>query len=74
MNITFEESFKEDIIKNVLEKDINNCGTIIDRDTKEEVLTQKGESINVKNFGGFKNGSEIFIKNDIVSLMDHLDK
>lgn len=50
-------------------KSINSEGFIID-ETGEPVLTPEGETVLAKNFGGLKKGSEIFIKDDLYSLIN----
>jgi len=72
--IIFEGSLREKIIKISLGKDVNEDGDIIDKNTGQEVLNPEGTVVNIDNFGGFENGSEIFIKNDMVSLMDYSNK
>lgn len=72
--IIFQNNIKEEIVKEVLQKDINEEGYIIDKRTQEAVLSSDGSEVNIEDFGGFENGSEIFIKKDIVSLMDYCKK
>ena len=72
--IIFDTNLKEDIIKKALKKDINEEGNIVDKETKEEVLSPEGTPVNYEDLGVFENSSEVFIKNDIVSLMDYLNK
>lgn len=67
--ITFDNSVKEDIL-DVFEKDVNNQGAIIEKDNPDqEVLSFDGQEISIDEFGGIKKGSEVFIKNDLISLM-----
>jgi len=51
-------------------KSINEYGLIIESSTGEIVLTPEGEEIEARNFGGLKKGSEIFIKDDLYSIMN----
>lgn len=51
-------------------KKINEDGFIIEAATGELVLTPEGEEIEAKNFAGIKKGSEIFIKDDLYSIMN----
>lgn len=71
--IIFDSSLKETIITKGLKKEINDEGNIIDTQTQEEVLSPEGTPIHFQDLGIFENGSEIFIKDDIVSLMDYLN-
>ena len=73
VTITFEENAKEYILKEVLNKSIDSEGFILD-ENQNKVLTQNGEELTVDEFGGFENGSEIFVKNDIVSIMEYSNK
>ena len=70
--ITFNESLKEEVLKNILNKDIDEEGYIVEKDTNERVLAPDGSEVNIEQFAGFENGSEIFIKDDIPSLIKYL--
>ena len=72
--IIFDVELKEKIIKKALKKDINEEGNIVDIGSRLEVLSPEGTSVNIEDFGLFENGSEVFIKNDIVSLMEYSNK
>lgn len=50
-------------------KSINDDGLIVEKNTGEPVLTPDGDHIEAANFAGMKKGSEIFIKDDLFSLM-----
>ena len=50
-------------------KTINDDGIIIDAATKEPIQTPDGEFIEANKFGGLKKGSEIFLKDDLYSIM-----
>ena len=51
-------------------KSINEDGFIIEAASGEIVLTPDGEEIEARNFGAIKKGSEIFIKDDLFSIMN----
>jgi len=51
-------------------KEINADGLIIETATGEPVLTPEGEEVSFREFGGLKKGSEIFIKDDLYSIMN----
>ena len=51
-------------------KTINEDGIIIETATQEPVLTPDGEEIKAANFGAIKKGSQIFIKDDLYSIMN----
>lgn len=65
--------FTEKALPLILEafgKSISKDGLIINTATNEPVLTREGEVIEAKNFGGLKKGSEIFLKDDLYSIMN----
>lgn len=45
-------------------------GLIIEIATGDPVLTPEGEEIMAENFGGIMKGSEIFIKDDLYSIIN----
>ena len=51
-------------------KFINSEGVIIEMATGEPVLTPDGEEVYSDHFGGLKKGSEIFIKDDLFSIIN----
>ena len=53
-------------------KSINEDGLIVDSNG-EPVLTPEGEVVEASKFGGLKKGSEIFIKEDLYSIMNLAD-
>lgn len=73
VTITFEENAKEYILNEILGKNIDDEGFITEN-TGDKVLTQNGDELTLEDFGGFENGSEIFVKKDIVSLIDYSNK
>ncbi len=66
--ITFDKQFKGEILK-IFDKTIKDK-IIVEASTGKPVLTLNGETITSKEFAGIKKGSEIFIKNDITSLIE----
>ncbi len=69
VKLTFDVSAKEDILK-CLNKAIDKEGFIVEKNNpSQRVLTVDGEEISIEEFGGVQKGSEVFIKNDLVSLM-----
>ena len=67
--LTFDESFKEDIL-DLFGKSVDTEGFIIEKDNpNQRVLSEDGQEVKLKEFGGIKKGSEVFIKNDLISLM-----
>lgn len=69
IKLTFDDSVRKEIL-NTFNKDINEEGIIIEKDNpSQKVLSIDGEEISADEFGGIKKGSEVFIKNDLISLM-----
>ena len=67
--IIFEKSVKKDIL-NFLDKSVGENNIIVEKDNPEQkVLTFDNQELTLEEFGGIQKGSEVFIKNDVVSLM-----
>ena len=67
--ITFDEAVKKEIL-DILNKSVDKDDLIVEKDNpNQRVLTFDGEEITLDEFGGVQRGSEVFIKNDIISLM-----
>lgn len=69
-------TFHKDIARNILGafgKSLDSENYLIDKRTHERVLSPKGEEINIKEFGGIVNGSEIYLKSDIASLIEFVE-
>lgn len=65
--------FSEKALPLILEafgKGIDENGLIIERSSGEVVLTPEGEELEAKRFGGLIKGSEIFIKDDLYSIIN----
>lgn len=50
-------------------KKIDSEGYLIEADTGERVVTREGQEVKAKKFGGVIKGSELYINNDIASLI-----
>jgi len=67
--IVFDKSVKKEIL-DILNKTVDKDGLIVEKDNPEQkVLTFDGQEISQDEFGGVQKGSEVFIKNNLVSLM-----
>lgn len=65
----FSKEVKKEILE-LLDKDVDEKGIIIEKDKPEQkVLTIEGEEISFEKFGGVRKGSEVFIKDNLVSLI-----
>lgn len=70
--ITFEESAKETILS-FFDKTVDDEGFIVEKDTGQRVMTPDGDEIMLEEFAGIGKGG-IFIKSDLPSLINSLDK
>lgn len=73
MEITTKLLFTEKSLPLILKafgKSIDENGIIIESSTGEPVLTPEGEEIPAKDFGGIKKGSQIFLKDDLFTIMN----
>jgi hypothetical protein len=64
--------FTEAALPYILEafgKKIDENGLIIEKASGDPVLTPEGDEVEARHFGGIKKGSEIFIKDDLYSIM-----
>lgn len=71
-SITFDKGSKEFILK-ALGKSVDGEGYIIDASSKR-VPSHDGTSFTVEEFAGIVKGSEIYIKSDVVSLVEAIRK
>ncbi len=70
VTVTFDEVFKKDILE-LFDKSVDDDDFIIEASNPtQKVLTPNGEDIRLKEFVGIKKGSEIYIKGDLISLID----
>ena len=66
--ITFDKKAKKEVLE-LLDKTVDEDGMIVEKDNpKQRVLTFDGEEISFEEFGGVQKGSEVFIKDNLVSL------
>ena len=70
--ITFDKRFQNQVL-DLFDKKVKD-DIIVQKQTEEPVLTENGKTVSEIEFAGIKNGSEIFIKNDLTSLIDYAKK
>jgi hypothetical protein len=69
VRITFDASAREFILDAFGKKSQN--GFVVEKtDPQQRVLTPRGEDIPLKEFAGIRKGSAVFVKSDIVSLIE----
>jgi len=75
LNITFDNNLAtKKFILGIFGKSVDADGYITEKATGKRILGYNGQEITVNEFGGVKNGSEIYIKKDIVSLVEFYSK
>jgi len=71
--VIFDESSKIKLLE-LMNKSVDSEGFIIEKNNPtQRVLTKDGEEIKLSEFAGVRKGSEIFIKNDINSILELSD-
>jgi len=70
--ITFEKSAKRQIL-GFFGLTVNDQGFIIEENSRKKVCSPEGDHLQLEDFAGFKNGSMVFIKSDITSLISLSD-
>ncbi len=71
--ITFDESARKTILE-AFDKAVDDDGYIVEKHSRERVLSQEGEEVLEKEFAGIKKGSEVFLKSDLTSLIKLCDE
>ncbi len=67
--ILFEESVAKDILE-TFSKTVDDEGFVVEvSNPSQRVLTPEGEEVKLGEFAGISNGSLVFIKNDLISLI-----
>lgn len=69
--------FHKELATNILKafgKAVDENDYLVEIDTGQKVLSPEGEEILLKEFAGVAKGSEIYLKSDITSLINFLEK
>lgn len=70
----FDKSARLDVL-NLIEKTVDQEGFIVEKENlSQRVLTFDLQEIKVEDFGGVKKGSEVFIKDNLVSLLKYIKR
>jgi hypothetical protein len=69
LRVTFDLSAR-DFILEAFGKGVKDGFIVEKTDPKQKVITPRGEEIPLKEFAGVRKGSVIFVKSDIVSLVE----
>jgi len=73
IKLTFDNSSR-DFVLDAFEKVIDDNGYVVERKTREKVITPDGEEILGEEFAGIRKGSEIYIKSDLPSIIQLSDQ
>jgi hypothetical protein len=69
ISLTFDSSLNEEVL-NFFDKMVNEDNVIVEKSNpQQQVLSADGQEVKLEEFGGIRKGSEVFIKNDLISLM-----
>ncbi len=69
-DVIFDKSLSKEILS-TFGKEVNKDEVIVEKSNPSQaVLTPTGEEINIDEFAGITRGSEVFIKSDLISLID----
>lgn len=72
--VTFSDSAKKQILS-YFNKDVDAEGYIIEKNNPaEKVLSPNGQEIKIEEFAGIMGGSEIFLKSDLISIIELSDR
>jgi hypothetical protein len=69
LRITFNSELKKQVL-DLIGKSVDDEGYIVEKDQpKSRVINVEGEEVCLDDFAGVRRGSEVFIKNDLYSIM-----
>ena len=70
IKVVFEKTLKKEVL-DIFGKKVDEDETIVEKDDPtQKVLTPDGEDIKLTEFAGIAKGSQVFIKSDLVSLIN----
>ena len=73
IDLTFDESAR-DFVLEAFDKKVDKTGYIVEKSNPaQRVPTPDGQDISIEKFAGIRKGSEIYIRSDIVSLIELCD-
>ena len=71
-DVTIERDALETVLAQ-FDKTIDDQGLIVEDKSGDPVLTPRGEEVAVDDFAGIADGSEIFVDDNFVSLVDYVE-
>ena len=72
VDITFEESAVDHVLRE-FDKSVDDEGYIIEEESGDRVLTPEGDELRVDDLGAIAKGSEIFIEDNFVSVLEYVE-
>lgn len=73
IRITFDRRFRSRVLS-AFGKQIDTDGYVVDSKTGDHVLSREGEQISGNDFSGVIKGSWIYLKSDILSLIQYAER
>lgn len=73
LRVTFDKRLKREILS-AFGKQVASDGYLTDSKSGKHVLASDGEHILFDDFGGIIKGSWIYLKSDILSLIQYVDR
>ena len=73
ITVVFDEKTK-DFVFEVFNKSVDKDGYIIEKESSSRVITPEGEFVQNKDFAAIVPGSEVFVTNDMPSLLKHVNR
>lgn len=55
------------------DKEVDDDGFVVEQETGEPVLTPRGEEVTIEDLAGIAKGSEIFIDDNFVSILEYVE-
>ena len=73
INFSSDKNTKKFVLS-LFSKSVDEEEFIVESGTNNRILSSDGDEITLSGFGGITNGSEIYLKNNIVSLINFYQK
>jgi hypothetical protein len=72
-DVVFDDSAKSFVLE-AFGKKVNESGYIVEHASpNREIIAQDGTHVRVNRFAGVRKGSEVYIKSDLISLIELCD-
>ncbi|HLZ14550.1 MAG TPA: hypothetical protein VKQ34_01010 [Candidatus Saccharimonadales bacterium] len=70
LRVTFDQALR-DFVLDAFDKKVDESGYLVEKSNPEQrVLSKDGQQIPKEKFAGIRKGSEIYIKSDLLSLIE----